>query len=156
MRGIIRSLVVLALALSAAGCATEEPLLTGRSEALCSSPVQACDGQSGCMMAPGEYIEASFPGEKQVVVFTEAPDQQLHIRLAGLHVDHPGTALLIRTYEPDCETWTQADAYADDLIKADDGALSVDLTVSLLQPGAHVVQVFSDMQGAWIVTADVE
>lgn len=139
------------------GCFTDVSVFTsGRTEDNCNGSLPLCRQYAGCALDRQSYVRGSFPGELRVAAQTEAPRSILVVRMLLTEMTWPGTELLVLAYSPGC-----GDVRGEHLVDVDFFQLAgrdriLTFEIPLESTGDHLVEVFSDMAAAYLLTADVE
>lgn len=153
---MIRSMLILAAALSMPSCgyggdsntcedvqACLNDFLAGAEQDACMSNVPVCQTTAGCAMDETKYIQGHFPGFINFAVTTPA-DTTIVVKMFFETCNHPGEATEIDWYEPGC-----SESYAYESLGADVCAVAGEDRVfeqeqAVLEEGAHLVEIYSD------------
>ncbi len=140
-----------------AGCESQEDAFIGRRvEDLCAGSIPVCELRAACVLDDDEYVGGRFPGAQRLVVRSEADGQRLVVRLLLTEMVYPGTELLVRLHTPACASADEAHLVDVDVFDRAGDDRTLEFTLPMGDRGDHLLEVFSDMSAAWLLTADPE
>lgn len=138
------------------GCVDDESIFTeGRIEDLCNGNIPACNTQASCVLDSGDFYRGVFPGGLRALVRTEETQAKLVVRFLLTEPIFPGTELLVQVSTPDCGDVDEEHPRDIDLfaLAGDDRILEFELETT--GRGDHLLEVFSDMSAAYLMTVEV-
>lgn len=115
----------------------------GRDLDRCDDTYPVCQVTAGCVLQESEYVEGTFPGQRQVIVVAPA-GAVIHVDLYFVDETASGVDTEIRWHEPGCfETYRWASEGRDIFLEAGDTrVLSESRQVE--ETGDHLIEIFSD------------
>jgi hypothetical protein len=140
-----------------AGCESQEDTFVGRRvEDLCAGSVPVCEVRAACVLDETEYARGEFPGAQRFVVRSEYDEERLVVRLLFSEQVYPGTELLVQLYAPACAS-VETEHFVDvDLFALAGEDRILELSFPMGSRGDHLLEVFSDMSAAWLLTTELE
>ena len=137
------------IALSAVACDADgsRAFTSGRSINECQESIPACaDTYANCELDDSQYIELRLPASVSFLVGSRAEDT-IRVELFIRNVLDVGLQTIITWNEPGCSDLYLWDSRGEDFVSEsrDTNIFSQERTVE--QPGEHLIQFFSDMNG---------
>ncbi len=146
----------LAALLGGACVSSEDAFVDGRLERLCGQAIPACGVQASCVLDERGYVEGAFPGGLRLLVQTDGEAASLRVRIYMTTMSFPGTELLVQANTPDCAELDEVHLVDEDDIFAVAGDDRIfDWTLELPGRGDHLLELFSDMSGDYLLTVDI-
>lgn len=151
-----RLLSVLALALAAACDADGSRAFTsGRSENECQESIPACaETYAACELDNSQYVRVRFPGSLAFLTSSRAEDT-IRVQLFISEVLDVGQQTVINWYEPGCSDLYVWDSRGQDFVSISRDTNIYSQEMRMEQPGEHLVQIFSDMNGEVLLGVNV-
>jgi hypothetical protein len=139
------------------GCLSDVEIFTqGRLEKVCNGVVPVCQVQAGCVLDGEEFVRGEFPGDQRLLIRSEKIDQVLVARILMTEMVYPGTELLIQAFDPGCADLSEEHLVDVDLFEFAGDDRIFEFHLDLPESGDHLVEVFSDMSAAYLLTFTVE
>ncbi|MEL6182080.1 MAG: hypothetical protein AAFS10_24175 [Myxococcota bacterium] len=143
--------------IAAAGCIDDESIFTeGRIENLCNSNIPACNSQASCVLGGGDFYRGIFPGGVRALVRTEDEQTRLVVRFLLTEPIFPGTELLVQINTPDCSDLNEEHPRDIDLFQLAGDDRTLEFQLDMEGRGDHLLEIFSDMSAAYLMTVEVE
>jgi hypothetical protein len=139
------------------GCLSDVEIFTqGRLEKVCNGVVPVCQVQAGCIADGEEFVRGEFPGDQRLLVRSEKIDQRLVVRVLLTEMVYPGTELLVQAFDPGCADLSEEHLVDLDLFEFAGDDRMFEFHLDLPESGDHLVELFSDMSAAYLLTFEVE
>lgn len=149
MKSIVR-LFVSALAItSSVACDADgsRAFTSGRAENECQESIPACaETYANCELDDSQYASVRFPGQLQFLVSSRAEDT-IRVEFFISSVLDVGQQTIIYWNEPGCSDLYLWDSAGEDFVSASRSTNIFSRDQQVHEPGDHLVQVFSDMNG---------
>ena len=148
---------LLALPILPACQTAEEEFVDGRLKSICDEAYWVCNVPTGCVLDDDRYVEGRFPGDRRVVVETDAQDADVQVRLFFSTMQAPGTELLVQLHDANCTLDPQLGrAHLKDVDifheAGDDRVLIFDLTTQ--RSGEHLLEIYSDASAEYLLVVE--
>lgn len=138
-------------------CQTQQAEFTeGRLEDLCAGAIPVCQLRAACVLEPDEFVRGQLPGAQRLIIRSDFDDMHAVVRILLEEQAYPGTELLLQAWSPGCGDLDQEQRLDVDLfaLAGDDRILQFELALG--EKGDHLLEFFSDMTAAYLLTVDVE
>ncbi len=140
------------------GCpSAEDTFKQGLLPTLCDESFYVCNVSAGCVLEEDYFLEGVFPGTRRVILVTDEPDTDLRVRIFLKDMMSPGTEFLLQIYEPNCtlDTYHSRIYMADtDLFDEAGDDRTLDLDLQALDPGEHLLEMYSDASTGYLLTVE--
>lgn len=150
-------LAPLALALVASGCGlgAADNFTRGLEREACEGTFPVCQTTAGCVLRPGRYVEGRFPGSRQVIVPALA-ESVITVRIYFVTQVAAGVDTEILWHEPGCFDTYQDLSEGRDLFREAGPGRVFSRSQQVFLEGDHLVEVYSDAVGEYLLTVDVD
>ena len=153
----MRSLILVGLAAITTGCfSQEEEFAQGRLENPCAGSIPVCSFRASCVLGRQDFLSGQLPGGQRFVVQADPLDRQVVIRLLFTEMIYPGTEFLLNLYTPGCGNFETEHIIDKDLFARAGDDRIVTFIMPIEEEGDHLLEVYSDMSAAYLLTIDLE
>lgn len=149
------AVAAIALAAAAASCGSpDDAFLGNRYLDKCDSSWPVCDTSAGCKMDNSTYIQASFPGEKRMLLRTGKP-AEVRVSIFLQSQKAAGTLTEVEWYETGCGTRYVEEVTGVNFFKEAGDRQEFTRSKNLTTVGDHFIRVQSDSTADYLLKLDV-
>ncbi len=153
----MRSLILAGLLTLTTGCfSQEEEFALGRLENPCAGSIPICAFQAACVLGRQDFLSGQLPGGQRFIVQADSLDRQIVIRMLFTEMIYPGTEFLLNLFSPGCGSLETEHIIDQDLFARAGDDRIVTFIMPIEEEGDHLLEVFSDMSAAYLLTVDLE
>jgi hypothetical protein len=157
VRSFSRTLALAATIAALTTCfSQEEEFALGRLENPCAGSIPICAFHAACVLGRKDFLSGQMPGGQRFIIQSDRLDRRLVIRLLFTEMIYPGTEFLLNLYTPGCGSRETEHIIDQDLFARAGDDRIVTFIMPLEEEGDHLLELFSDMSAAYLLTIDLE